>query len=251
MIHKSAIVSAKAHIGNNVKIGHYSIIYDNVVIGDNTVIEGFCEIGYPTDLAGKRPLIIGNDSHVRSHSVLYEGSVFGEKLVTGHRATVRENTRAGLNFQIGTLSDIQGDCEIGDYVRTHSNVHVGKHSKIGNFVWIFPYVVLTNDPHPPSETRLGVTVKDYAVIATMSVILPGITVNEHSLVGAHSLVNKDVPSGVVVAGNPAKVLCEITAVKLKNSKQVSAYPWPRHFKRGYPETVIEEWKSLFGEITNK
>ena len=50
MIHKSAIISSKAKIGVNVKIGHYSVIYDNVVIGDNTIIEGFCEIGYPTNL---------------------------------------------------------------------------------------------------------------------------------------------------------------------------------------------------------
>jgi acetyltransferase-like isoleucine patch superfamily enzyme len=247
MIHKSAIISSKAQIGKNVKIGHYSVIYDNVVIGDNTVIEGFCEIGYPTNLADGEPLIIGNYSHIRSHSVFYEGSSFKEKLVTGHRVTVREKTHSGLNFQIGTLSDIQGDCQIGDYVRTHSNVHIGKHSKIGNYIWIFPYVVLTNDPHPPSETMLGVIIKDFAIVATMAVILPGITVNEHSLIGAHSLVNKDVPYGMVVAGNPAKILCETSKIKLKDSPDLSAYPWPRHFHRGYPDSVIEEWMSIYGE----
>jgi UDP-3-O-[3-hydroxymyristoyl] glucosamine N-acyltransferase len=69
------------------------------------------------------------------------------------------------------LSDLQGHCEIGDYVRFHSNVHIGQKSKIGNFVWIFPYVVLTNDPYPPSNNLVGVTVHDFAAIATMSVIL--------------------------------------------------------------------------------
>ena len=68
----------------------------------------------------------------------------------------------------------------------------------------YPYVVLTNDPHPPSDVLQGVTVKDYAVIATMSVLLPGINVGPHSLVAAHSLVNKDVPEGQVVGGSPAK-----------------------------------------------
>ncbi len=247
MIHKSAIISPKAQIGENVKIGHYSVIYDNVVIGNNSVIEGFCEIGYPTKLARGNPLFIGNNSYIRSHSVFYEGSTFKEYLVTGHQVTVRENTHAGLNLQIGTLSDFQGDCQIGNCVRTHSNVHIGKHSKVGNYVWIFPYVVLTNDPHPPSETMLGVTIKDFAVLATMSVVLPGITVNEHSLVGAHSLVNKNVPSGMVVAGNPAKVLFETSSIKLKNNQNMSAYPWPRHFNRGYPDSVIEEWKQMFGE----
>lgn len=246
MIHGSALVNSKAKIGNNVQIGAYSIIYENVVIGDNSIIEGFCEIGYSTKLAEGKLLVIGKNSHIRSHSIFYEGSSFGEGLVTGHRVTVREKTIAGINLQIGTLSDFQGDCHIGDYVRTHSNVHIGKHSLIGNYVWIFPYVVLTNDPHPPSNTMMGVTVKDYAVIATMSVILPGIVVNEHSLVGAHSLVNRDVPKNMVVGGNPAKILCEASSIKLKG-KDMSAYPWPRHFNRGYPEHVINEWKLKFNE----
>lgn len=245
MFHKSAIISPKAKIGENVKIGHHSVIYDDVVIGNNTVIEGFCEIGYPTRLSDGNPLLIGNNSHIRSHSVFYSGSSFKQNLITGHRVTVREKTRAGVNFQIGTLSDIQGDCSVGDYVRTHSNVHIGKHSTIGSYVWIFPYVVLTNDPHPPSETMLGVTIKDFAVIATMAVLLPGVTVNEHSVVGAHSLVKRDVPYGMLVSGNPAEVLCEASKIKLRDHTQLDAYPWPTHFQRGYPDFVVEEWKSKF------
>ena len=104
--------------------------------------------------------------------------------------------------------------------------------------------MLTNDPHPPSEVLLGVTIQDYAVIATMSVILPGITVNEHSLVGAHSLVNKNVPSGMVVGGSPAKVICETSSVKFKK-QDISVYPWPKHFHRGYPDSIVEEWQAKY------
>ncbi len=246
MIHTSASISPEAKIGTNVQIGPYSIIYDNVIIGDNTIIEGFCEIGYSTNLAEGDPLIIGNNSYIRSHSIFYEGSSFGEGLVTGHRATVREKTTAGLNLQIGTQSDFQGDCHIGDYVRTHSNVFIAKDTTIGNYVWIFPHVVITNDPRPPSNTMMGVTIENYAVIAAMSVILPGITVKEHALVGAHSLVTKDVPANMVVGGNPARILCETSSMKLKGS-DTNAYPWPKHFRRGYPESVIDEWNSTFGE----
>src|SRR5581483_1539376 len=114
------------------------------------------------------------------------------RLTTGHRVTVREGAQAGKNLQIGTLCDIQGHCTIGDYVRFHSNVHIGQRAKIGNFVWIFPYVVLTNDPHPPSDVLIGVEVEDFASIATMSVILPGVKVGTHSLVAAHSSVSRDV-----------------------------------------------------------
>lgn len=245
MIHQTAIVSNKAQLGKNVTIGAFSIIHDDVVIGDGSVIESNCEIGYPTKLAENTPLVIGKDSLIRSYSIFYQGSIFGDGLVTGHRVTIREKTVAGINLQIGTLCDFQGDCSIGDYVRTHSNVHIGKLSKIGNFVWIFPYVVLTNDPHPPSSSQVGVTVEDYAVIATMSVILPGVVVGKHSLVAAHSLVKDDVLPGKVVSGSPAIQLCNTTRIKLKDGSNGKAYPWPRHFHRGYPEEVVADWIATY------
>jgi acyl-[acyl carrier protein]--UDP-N-acetylglucosamine O-acyltransferase len=239
-IHGSAIVSDKAVLGKNVKVGPFCIIYDNVVIGDNTVVEAYCELGVANHLSGGAPLVIGANSHVRSHSVFYEGSNFGEKLVTGHRVTVREKTLAGKNLQIGTLSDIQGHCSIGDYVRFHSNVHIGQKSSIGNYVWIFPYVVLTNDPHPPSDVLNGVTVGDFAVIATMSVVLPGAKIAEGCLIGAHSSLKGDTEPDMVYAGSPAKKICATSRIKLSDGSG-SAYPWRKHFSRGYPEEVVKGW----------
>ncbi|HEY4298766.1 MAG TPA: N-acetyltransferase [Paraburkholderia sp.] len=245
MIHQTAIVSPKASVGENVSIGPFSIVYDDAVIGDHTEIGSHCEIGLPSALAEGMSLVIGAHSLIRSHSVFYAGSTFGERLTTGHRVTVREKTVAGINFQIGTLSDIQGSCRIGDYVRTHSNVHIGKGSVVGNFVWIFPYVVLTNDPHPPSNVCVGAQIGDYASIATMSVILPGVKVGEHSLVAAHSCVGKDVEPHTVVGGSPARFLCATGKVRLKDGTSRPAYPWPTHFQRGYPEPVVAQWAQQY------
>lgn len=245
MIHASAIISPKAKLGANVSIGPFTIIHDDVVIGDSTTIESHCEIGIPTALSDGSPLTIGESSLIRSHSVFYQGSVFGDNLVTGHRVTVREMTKAGKSFQIGTLGDIQGHCEIGDYVRFQSSVLVGKHSRIGSYVWIFPYVVLTNDPHPPSNVMMGVTIEDFVAIATMSVILPGVTVKKGALVGAHSSVNRDVEADTVVAGSPAKFICETSKVRLKDGSNESAYPWRKHFHRGYPEEIVAAWLKEF------
>ncbi|MBL4796445.1 MAG: hypothetical protein JKY50_03430 [Oleispira sp.] len=240
-IHPTAIVSDKAVIGINVEIGAYTIIYDNVELSENTIIEAFCEIGVSNHLSNGDKLYIGPNSHIRSHSIFYEGSVFLESLVTGHRVTVREKTKAGKNLQIGSLSDIQGHCFIGDYVRFHSNVHIGQKSRIGNFVWIFPYVVLTNDPHPPSDILLGVTVHDFAVIATMSVILPGATIAKGVLVGAHSSLKGNTEPDMIYAGSPAKKIGRTSKIKLHNDSSMSAYPWRKHFKRGYPESIAAEW----------
>lgn len=241
LIHPTALVSDKAKIGKNVTIGAFTTIHDNVEIGDDTIIESYCDIGYSTPRAEGRPLIINNGARIRSHSIFYEGSNFGACLVTGHRVTVREGTNAGLNLQIGTLTDIQGNCSIGDYVRFHSGVFVSQHSVIGNFVWLFPHVVLTEDPHPPSNVLIGVTIEDFAAIAAASVLLPGVRIGKGALVGAGSLVSADVEPSMVVFGVPAKPVCETSKIKLKDGTNRPAYPWTTHFHRGYPEEVVKGW----------
>lgn len=244
-----AKISSKAKLGLNVTIGDFTIIYDNVILGNNVIVESHCVLGYPTDLAEGNPLIIGDDARIRTHSVFYEGSIFGSGLVTGHRVTIREKLIAGKNLQIGTLCDFQGHAEIGDHVRTHSNVHIGQETKIGNCVWVFPYTVFTNDPHPPSDGYMrGVIVEDYAAIATMCCLMPGVRVGARSLVGAHSLVTKDVEPDTVVGGVPAKKLCMASDIRLKDGSG-PAYPWMKHFHRGYPEELIKEWVAKYGGIT--
>jgi acyl-[acyl carrier protein]--UDP-N-acetylglucosamine O-acyltransferase len=242
-IHPTAIIHPNAKVDHSVKIGAFTVIHENVVIGAGTEIGGHCEIGIPTPVGDGTPLRIGKGSTIRSHSIFYESSSFGDKLTTGHRVTVRELTRAGCSFQIGTLGDIQGHCKIGDYVKFHSNVHVGQHTTIENYVWVFPYVVFTNDPHPPSEVMQGVTVKSYAAIATMSTILPGVTIGEGALIGACSAVTKDVADHRIAVGNPATDRGETSRIKLQDGTNRSAYPWKQHFHRGYPEDVVAEWLS--------
>jgi len=240
-IHPTAIVSPKAVIGLNVEIGAFTIIYDSVVIGDNSVIGAYCEIGISSALSDGSPLVIGSGSLIRSHSIFYQASSFGDNLTTGHRVTVREGTKAGKNLQIGTLSDLQGDCLIGDYVRLHSNVHIGKKSTIESFVWLFPYVVLTNDPTPPSETQQGCTIRQYAIVATSAVILPGVTVGQHALVAALACVGKDVPERSIFGGVPAKLITATSNIKLRDGSNRNAYPWTTHFHRGYPPEVVNQW----------
>jgi len=241
-IHSTALVSAKAKVGSNVIIGAFTTIHDNVVIGENSIIESYCEIGISNENSEGKALVLGRDTHIRSHSIFYENSEFGDGLITGHRVTVREKTHAGTKLQIGTLSDIQGHCQIGDHVRLQSNVIVGQQSVIGDYVWLFPNVVLTNDPHPPSNIVRGVTLEDYSVIATMSVILPGTTIAKGCVIGAGSIVSKDTEVDMLYAGNPAKKICETKRIRLKDGSRLPAYPWTKHFHRGYPEEIVKQWK---------
>lgn len=207
---RNVIVGRNVTFGKNVRIGDNTVIYDNVHIGDNTVVCNDCVLGEPLNdyyhnTCYENPaLFIGADSLIRSHSIFYAGSSFGDKLQTGHRVTVRENAIVGNNCQFGSYNDIQGECVLGDYVRCQSYVNIGQYSKIGNFVFIFPYVVLTNDPTPPSMVQRGVTIGDFSVITSATVMLPGVTLGRHCLTAANSTVGGHFDDYSFIAGTPAK-----------------------------------------------
>lgn len=247
---KNVFISPKAKIGNNVRIGDNTVIYDHVEIGDHTTICNDCVIGEPlntyySDDSYQNPVTkIGENSLIRSHSIFYAGSTFGRNLSCGHRVTIRENVVAGDYLSIGTLCDIQGYVKFGDYCRMHSNVHIGQTSTIGSFVFIYPYVVFTNDPHPPSNICQGPTVGDYTQIAVHSILLPMVNIGENCLVGANTTVNKDFGDEVVIVGAPAKAICSVRDIQSKEKEGQMHYPWMYNFERGMPWEGIgfDAWK---------
>ncbi|MDP0590169.1 MAG: hypothetical protein QS748_13670 [Candidatus Endonucleobacter bathymodioli] len=103
---------------------------------------------------------------------------------------------------------------------------------------------MTNDPHPPSNTLLGVKVEDYAVIATMSTVLPGITIAKGCLIAAHSSVTADTEENMLYRGVPAKKVSLTSSILLRDGSRKPAYPWVKHFQRGYPDEIVAYWKYL-------
>lgn len=236
-------ISPSASLGKNVRIGDNTSILDNVIIGDNTIICNNCVIGEPlndyyfNEQYSNPVTEIGKNSLIRSHTIIYGGCSIGDNFSTGHRVTIRENMKIGSHCRIGTLSDLQGSSEMGDYCWLHSSVHIGQHSKIGDFVFIYPYTVFTNDPHPPSNICIGPTVGDYTQIAVGVVLLPGVKLGKNVLVGAQSVVGKDVGDYQLVIGNPAKPIKDVRELIAKETGK-SHYPWPYNFERGMP------WKDI-------
>lgn len=233
-------IGNNVRIGKGVRIGDRTVIYDNVVLGDNVTIANDCSIGEPlNEYYHKRNyrnprLTIGAGSLIRSHTIIYAGSIFGEHFQTGHRVTIREHTRTGSHCSIGTLSDIQGNVRIGDHCRVHSNAHICQGTKIGNYVYIYPYVVFTNDPTPPSNVCLGTTVKDYAIISTGSLVMPGLRIGTNSLVGAGCVVTKNVSPYSLVLGVPARHVCDVREIPSRERSGSKHYPWMYNFSRGKP-----------------
>lgn len=243
-IHPTAIIYPDVKIGENVNIGPYAIIYPHSIINSNVNVGPYCIIGEPTakyyknqkDYSFKKTEI-GANSIIRSNSIFYEGSIVGEGLNTGHHVTVRENSKIGKCCSIGTLGDIQGDVQIGNYVRIHSNVFVCELTIIKDYVWLLPNVVITNDKYPPMDTCQGCFIDEYAIIAANATLLPGVRIGKNALVAASSLVSKDVKEESFVKGFPAQEIGSVKDIRDKNGNVI--YPWKSHLieYRGYPWQV--------------
>lgn len=141
---------------------------------------------------------------------------FGEKTSIYHNSYVYGKVKVGKNSWIGpfTILDGTGEITIGDNCSISSGVHIYTHNSVK---WA---VSNGKEKYEKKTVKIG----NYCFIGPNSIIKNGITIGEHSVIGALSFVNKDVEPYSIVAGNPVKV---IGKVSLKNNKVVLSY-----FKNG-------------------
>jgi acetyltransferase-like isoleucine patch superfamily enzyme len=247
-IHPTSIISSDAELGRGVSVGPYAQVNANVSVGDGSHVDSYTVLGAPTAAHYADPQTyeparcrIGNGAVIRSHCIVYAGVTIGEDFESGHHVTVREGTRIGNGVRIGTLSDVQPEVTIGNHARLHSNVFVAKGSTIEDLTWLFPYVILIDDPHPPSDTcTQGPTIRKFAVVGAHSTVYPAVEIGEGAVVGAMTLVRNDVPPEAVVIGVPGKVVGTTADVTCHEGRLDRVYPWWRHFRRGYPEGVLPD-----------
>ncbi len=245
---RNVFISGKAQIGKNVRIGDNTVIYDNVIIGDDSVICNDCVIGEPLENYYSNadyqnpPTIIGNNALIRSHAIIYADNTIGAHLTTGHRITIRAGNTLLDHVSIGNSTELHGFSTIGRYTRFHSDVCICEYSTIGDFVWIFPGTILTNDFTPPSNKIKGPLIGNFSLIAVNVITLPGIAIGKHCLVAASSVVTRNVNDFMLVRGNPAKEIMDVRHIISKESGKLY-YPWPAQFNRKMPwaETGWDKW----------
>jgi len=123
-------------------------------------------------------------------------------------SVILKGAHIGKDCNICAHTFIENDVVVGDNVTVKCGVQLWDGLRIGNNVFIGPNVTFCNDKHPKSGNRDFKTektiIEDDVSIGANATILPGVQLGKGCLVGAGAVVTKDVPSGIIVVGNPAK-----------------------------------------------
>lgn len=138
----------------------------------------------------------------------------GKKTKIWHWTHISNGARIGKNCTIGQNVFIGNNVIIGDDVKIQNNVSVYEGVTLENKVFCGPSVVFTNVKFPVSNKKVlkknykKTIVKKGATLGANSTIICGITIGENSLVGAGSVVTKNVQKNLVIIGNPAYAIGE-------------------------------------------
>lgn len=164
-------------------------------------------IAYPSDRVAGSELTMGTGARLRSGTVIYAGSTFGQRLNTGHNVVIREQVQVGDDVSIWSNSVIDYGCVIGDRVKIHSNCYVAQYTELEDEVFLAPGVTIANDLYPgneeSAEAMAGPLVRHGAQIGVNVTLLPYVTIGRGAIVGAGSVVTRDIPDGMIAYGNPA------------------------------------------------
>lgn len=187
LIHPQAIIEDGAIIGKNVKIGPWTHVAANVVIGDDCEISSHVVINGPTKIGRGNRIFqfasIGEDCQDLKYAgeptelVIGDNNIFRENC-TVHRGTIQDNslTQIGSNNLFMAYTHIAHDCMVGDNCIMANGASIAGHVHVGN----------------------------HAILGGMSGVHQFCHIGDHSFVAANSLVLKDIPPYVMASGQPAK-----------------------------------------------
>ena len=183
MIHETAVISPNAKLGNNVSVGPFSVIGDDVVLGDDCRVESHVVIKGPSRIGRGNHFYqftsIGEDCQDKKYAgertelIIGDNNVFREG-VTVHRGTVQDQsvTRIGNDNLVMVNAHIAHDCVIGNGTILANNVAVAGHVEIG----------------------------DYAILGGTTAVHQFCKIGKHAFTGGGAIVLRDIPPFVMISG---------------------------------------------------
>lgn len=159
---------------------------------------------------------------IQNTTIVSPESKIGSNTKIWHYAQIREGVVIGKNCIIGKNVYIDKNVTIGSKVKIQNNASLYQGVTIEDEVFIGPHVCFTNDKWPraaaldklktDSDWEISPTlIKKGASIGANSTILPGITIGVGAMIGAGSVVTKNIPDNCLAVGNPARVVKKITS----------------------------------------
>lgn len=222
-ISKTAIIYDNVKIGNNVIIKDFVVVYPGVIIEDNVEIMEGAVIGRipkgAKAVARKtieeyKTVFIGEGSVVSPHAVIYTDVRIGKGTLIGDGASIREQCEIGEQCIVSRLVSINYNTKIGNRTKIMDNSHITGNMVIGNNVFISVLVSTTNDNNIGSKGYnesfvKGPIIEDNVLVGAGANLLPGVRIGQGSIIGAGTLVTKDVPSKKLVMGVPGKIVRDV------------------------------------------
>jgi len=147
-----------------------------------------------------------------------EGACIGPNTKVWQFATVRRGAIVGADCVIGQGAFVDTDVVVGDRCKLENYVSAHRGARIEDNVFLGPGVILTNDHWPRATTPDGrlqteddwncepVTVRRGASVGAGAILCPGVSIGPRAMVGAGSVVTRDVLAHMLVVGSPARVV---------------------------------------------
>lgn len=174
-----AIISNKAKLGKNVKIGRFCIVEDNVELSDGVILDDY--------------------------SMILEGSTIGRNTKIGTYTKVGKKVIIGENCSFTSFCEIRDECELGDNVIMGSRGTLSAGTIVEDDVVMKYAFVVTDTPDlTKNDEKVVGRLKKGSRFGASVVIMPAVTIGENSEIGACSQVRKSVPENEVWFGMPAK-----------------------------------------------
>lgn len=196
--------SAKNYIANNVRF------YGDVTIGKNCIIEDDVIIGIPTiksngDLFQNRTtssVVIGNNSVIRSGTLIYECTKFGNNFYSGHNVLIRANSCLGENVYVYPSTQIHSNVSIGNCCRISG--WIGNNTILHDHVSSFGQLIHKYSQKIGGVIEAAPIIMENALVGWNAIIIGGVIIGAGASVGAGAVVTKDVMKNECVMGIPAK-----------------------------------------------